>query len=152
MNIISNKNERTRFLKFAVVGAFGAVVDFGIFNFLTGLLVFNPILASTISFSVAVISNYLFNRIWTFPDSRNKKFGSQLTQFTMVSLVGLGIRALSFTPLEKFVTSISTNLIPQPFFISIKAVGYNLTLALLILIVMFWNFFANRYWTYNDVK
>ena len=152
MNIISNKNERTRFLKFAVVGAFGAVVDFGIFNLLTGLLVFNPILASTISFSVAVISNYLFNRIWTFPDLRNKKFGSQLTQFTMVSLVGLGIRALSFTPLEKFVTSISTNLIPQPFFISTKAVGYNLTLALLILIVMFWNFFANRYWTYNDVK
>jgi putative flippase GtrA len=27
----------------------------------------------------------------------------------------------------------------------------NITLALAIVIVMFWNFFVNRYWTYRDV-
>jgi putative flippase GtrA len=28
----------------------------------------------------------------------------------------------------------------------------NLTLALAVGIVMLWNFFVNRYWTYNDVN
>jgi putative flippase GtrA len=30
--------------------------------------------------------------------------------------------------------------------------GENLTLAIAVLIVLFWNFFVNRYWTYNDVE
>jgi putative flippase GtrA len=29
--------------------------------------------------------------------------------------------------------------------------GKNLALALAVGIVMFWNFFVNRYWTYSDV-
>jgi len=28
----------------------------------------------------------------------------------------------------------------------------NFTLAVAVVIVMFWNFFANRYWTYSDVE
>jgi putative flippase GtrA len=27
----------------------------------------------------------------------------------------------------------------------------NITLAIAVIVVMFWNFFVNRYWTYNDV-
>jgi putative flippase GtrA len=27
----------------------------------------------------------------------------------------------------------------------------NFTLAVAVLVVMFWNFFVNRYWTYSDV-
>jgi putative flippase GtrA len=30
-------------------------------------------------------------------------------------------------------------------------VSQNLSLAASILIILFWNFFANRIWTYNDV-
>ncbi|MCZ2289154.1 MAG: hypothetical protein LC138_09995, partial [Anaerolineales bacterium] len=30
-------------------------------------------------------------------------------------------------------------------------IGHNAALALAIGIVMLWNYFANRYWTYNDV-
>jgi putative flippase GtrA len=30
-------------------------------------------------------------------------------------------------------------------------IGKNLSLMLAVGIVMFWNFFVNRYWTYNDV-
>ncbi|MRR32133.1 hypothetical protein EG834_17810 [bacterium] len=32
-----------------------------------------------------------------------------------------------------------------------ETVAKNLTLALAVGIVLLWNFFANRYWTYNDV-
>ena len=30
--------------------------------------------------------------------------------------------------------------------------GENAALAVSVVVVMFWNFFANRYWTYNDVE
>jgi hypothetical protein len=30
-------------------------------------------------------------------------------------------------------------------------VGHNAALAIAIGIVMLWNYFANRYWTYNDI-
>jgi hypothetical protein len=29
--------------------------------------------------------------------------------------------------------------------------GNNAALAVAVVLVMFWNFFVNRYWTYNDV-
>jgi putative flippase GtrA len=33
-----------------------------------------------------------------------------------------------------------------------ERIGENMALALSVLVVMFWNFFVNRYWTYNDVE
>ena len=35
--------------------------------------------------------------------------------------------------------------------LSPELLAKNLTLALAVGIVMLWNFFVNRYWTYNDV-
>ena len=32
MTILTNQQERTRFLRFSAVGAFGALVDFSVFN------------------------------------------------------------------------------------------------------------------------
>ncbi len=37
--ILTNSQERTRFLKFMAVGAFGALVDFGIANLLAHFLI-----------------------------------------------------------------------------------------------------------------
>ncbi len=33
-----------------------------------------------------------------------------------------------------------------------ELLGDNLAVAFAVGIVMFWNFFINRYWTYNDVE
>jgi putative flippase GtrA len=150
--IISNRKEQKRFIKFGLVGAFGALIDFGVFNVLIHLIKFRPINASIISFICAVISNFLLNRFWTYPDSRTKRFRRQFLQFSMVSIVGLGIRSLLFGPLEKIFLSIADDLIPVTFVLSPEFFGYNFTLAVLILIVMLWNFFANRFWTFNDVS
>lgn len=150
--IISNRREQKRFIKFGIVGAFGAVIDFGIFNLLIHFMKFRPLHASVISFICAVVSNFLLNRYWTFPDSRSKRFRQQFIQFFLVSIVGLGIRSILFNPLEKIFLSVTNDIIPVNFFVTSEFIGYNLTLALLILIVMFWNFFANRFWTYNDVS
>ena len=149
--ITANSKERTRFLKFATVGAIGAVIDFGIFNFLTLLNLVSPIVASVISFIVAVISNFLGNRYWTYPDSRSKSIGRQGTQFVLVSLVGLIIRTPLFAFLEIVFINLGKRIIP-PNTISPIFVGHNLALASAIIVVMLWNFLANRLWTYSDVS
>lgn len=152
MSFLVDKKERTRFIKFALVGSIGAVIDFGIFNLIVHFSPIKALYASIISFVAAVISNFLWNRFWTYPDSRNKNLSSQLSQFVIVSVVGLLIRAVTFTPLENVIFGLISKIFKASFVIPPITIGHNITLAILIIVVMFWNFFANRYWTYNDVK
>lgn len=143
--------ERGRFLRFAAVGAMGAVVDFGIFNLLATTKTMPAIWASVVSFIFAVLSNFTWNRYWTYPDSRTKPIGRQVFQFTIVSLIGLAIRTPLFAWLEKLLTELAALWLPN-FFLTSTFIGHNVSLAIAVLVVMAWNFIANRYWTYNDVE
>ncbi len=140
--------EAERFLKFAVVGTIGFIVDFGLLFFLKEFVgLESTVLANTISFSAAVVSNFTFNRFWTYPDSRTKKLGSQLIQFTMVSLIGLLINDLIVHFLEhpfQLLVDSSLTFLPVAGYIPAKVVA--------TIVVLFWNFFVNRRWTYNDVQ
>ncbi len=148
--IITDPTERTRFLKFMVVGVFGAVIDFGVANLLSHFLDMPLVYAGTISFTCAVISNFIWNRYWTYPDSRSRQLHHQLGMFFIVNVVGVAIRIpiLHFAepPLITFFTR--ARLLPS---FSPEFLARNLTLAIAVGIVMLWNFFVNRYWTYNDV-
>jgi putative flippase GtrA len=169
-----NEREAERFFKFAMVGVIGFIVDFGIFNlslrpfelvldsgtglhnFFVGLglndeqtVSLARTFASTLSFIAAIISNFLWNRYWTYPDSRSRSVRRQLAQFTAVSVAGILIRIpiITYThaPFTELVAAI-----PALEAYSVR-IGDNLALVLAVLVVMFWNFFVNRYWTYNDV-
>ena len=144
--------ERERFLRFAVVGIIGAVVDFGVFNLLTSLLRVKPVWASVLSFAAAVCSNFTWNRYWTYPDSRSKRISQQVIQFGIISLVGLAIRTPLFVRLERPLTDWFAFLQLPVGSLSPEFLGHNLALAIAVLVVMFWNFFINRYWTYSDVQ
>ncbi len=149
--ILTNPRERSRFLRFMMVGAVGTIIDFGVSNLLIHVFGFSLVLAGSISFICAVFSNFTLNRYWTYPDSRTKAIHHQLAQFTLVSVIGLGIRVVTLAILEPIVYGfVQTTSIP--FDLSAKVVADNLTLALAIAIVTLWNFFANRYWTYSDVE
>lgn len=154
MILIENSRERGRFMRFAVVGVIGAVVDFGVMNLLVNVAGVDFILAGAISFICAIISNFTWNRFWTYPDSRSKRIRYQMIQFTIVSVIGLIIRvpilAMLEPPLIDLMINVSRDLsvtLLDPVFIA-----HNVTLAVAVIIVMFWNFFANRYWTYSDVE
>lgn len=150
--ILTNPQERSRFLKFALVGTIGAVIDFGTFNILVNFGHLRAVYASMISFTAAVISNFLWNRFWTYPDSRTKNLTTQLVQFFLVNLVGLGIRTPLFAWLEGVLIAWLKPVVPSGFFLSPVFIGHNVSLAVAVLVVMMWNFFANRFWTYNDVS
>jgi len=151
--IITNPKERTRFIRFAVVGAIGAVIDFGVFNFLTSIVRILPVIASMISFAAAVNSNFTWNRFWTYPDSRSKPVYKQLTLFAFINTVGLTIRTPIFAFLEIKLPAwfiklgFSDHSIFTPEFLA-----HNFALATAVIVVMFWNFSANRYLTYNDIQ
>jgi putative flippase GtrA len=152
-SIITNPRERSRFLRFATVGIIGAVVDFGTFNLLTSFVGMSAVLASVFSFTAAIISNFTWNRYWTYPDSRSKPITRQLFQFSVVSIVGLLIRTPLIAFLEPFFLNIFTGYSFLPIgFISAKILADNLALAIAVIVVMFWNFFINRNWTYSDIE
>lgn len=152
MNVIKNPRERERFLKFAIVGAFGAVVDFGSFHLLMSLIGLAAEWAQAVSFTLAIISNFIWNRLWTYPDSRSKPVSSQLFTFFLVNLVGLAVRTPIFTTLEGPFRNLFDNLSFIPVWIlTADRLGYTFALGVAVVVVMFWNFFINRVWTYNDV-
>lgn len=152
-NVLANRRERERFYRFAVVGVIGAVVDFGVFNLLTAFTRLPAVWASVISFAAAVISNFTWNRLWIYPDSRSKRMSQQIIQFTIISVVGLAIRTPLFVrlegPLQNFFEFLH---IPVLYLFTPRFLGHNLALAISVLVVMLWNFFVNRYWTYSDVQ
>jgi putative flippase GtrA len=148
--IITNSRERTRFMKFMVVGIIGAVVDFGIMNLLSKLLGMILVFAGSISFICAIVSNFFWNRYWTYPDSRSHSIHNQLFMFFIVNVAGLAIRVPILRFLEPPLRTSFQNLGRQlP--LSPEFLAKNFTLAVAVGVVMLWNFFINRYWTYNDV-
>ena len=165
MTLVNTKAQRelTRFYRFSVVGVIGAVVDFGTFNLLHSLLGINGTIAQGISFCAAVVSNFIWNRFWTYPDSRSKPIVGQLIQFTAVNFVGLLIRTPVFNLLQEPMTGFADSVLSlwpaeippgADSFLALPAeiVGSNLALAIAVLIVLIWNFTINRIWTYSDVQ
>lgn len=159
--------EVERFLKFAVVGVIGAVVDFGTLFILQASVIpptsaLNVIAATTLAFIAAIISNFVWNRFWTYPDSRSRSVRRQLALFTFISVMGwLGrtlwialsyawLGALLLPLLLPEIRLLRPGYVPSP--TAEAKLGTIAAQLIGVIIVMFWNFFANRYWTYNDVR
>jgi len=154
--------ELERFLKFATVGIVGALLDFVVLNILLVTILpatqpINVAIATTIAFVTAVSSNFFWNRIWTYPDSRSRSLRRQLTQFFVVSFFGWFARlvwvTVSYVAMGFFIVGLIHAILPQ-FSVDLdatKRIGSNFSLLIAIVVVMIWNFFVNRYWTYSDV-
>lgn len=152
--------EIERFLKFVVVGTIGAVIDIGINNILLKTVLVPKdasdvtpfIIAGAISFTVAVISNFIWNRYWTYPDSRSRSLPRHLLQFFLVNLVGFGIRTLMLKYLPPVYGNVISGIFHNIGNSTLTFLAGNGVLVSALAVVMLWNFFVNRYWTYNDVK
>ena len=154
--------EVERFIKFGFVGLLGFTIDFGTVAILQfTILPANSgqyvALVSSVAFVLAVCSNFVWNRLWTYPDSRSFSLRRQLTQFAIVSVIGLAIRNLWLASTYEFLGEQSTSVIQSldagysPQLLDQNNLGTLIALCFGVVIVMFWNFLANRYWTYNDV-
>jgi putative flippase GtrA len=86
-----------------------------------------------------VVSNFVWNRLWTFPESRERRLLPQLVQFSLVSLGGYAINQVIFLGLDSL------------YFHVWGTLGYNISKAIAIVVVLFWNFGMNRVWTYRGI-
>ena len=143
------RKEAKRFIKFATVGAAGAVTDFTILNVLIQVAGFAEWQANVVSFTAAVIQNFFLNRRWTFPESQDRHAGKQLGKFVLVSVVGLGINMLVFLVIHHGLEAWWINLIGQDHLGF--TISYNFAKLFAIGVVLFWNFAANRLWTYRGL-
>ena len=100
----------------------------------------NLLVANTISVSAAILSNFTWNRLWTFPGSRTRKKRKQLPQFALVNFIGLIINNIIVVGVD----ALLINYIGEPW-------SYNIAKAVAIVIVLFWNFGVNRLWTYRGL-
>ncbi len=154
----NNRKELARFLKFCVVGVTGTAVDFGTLNLLIQLFGFSKILANTCSFSLALLNNFIWNRLWVYPETRGEPLLGQFAQFTVVNIAGWAINTSIFYGADRWVWG-EAGLLAGPVSALALAIGirhfdlaYNLAKALATGVVLFWNFFVNRVWTFRHVK
>jgi len=119
-----------KFLKFSIVGFSGIFIDFGFTYLLKQKLNVHKYVANSTGFVLATISNYYFNRIWTFKNTQTTAL-VQFEKFFIIALVGL----------------IISNLLIYIFNDKLK---YNFWICKLstIVLVSFWNFFANYIYTF----
>ncbi len=165
----SKAKEVERFLKFAVVGLIGAVIDSSTLFVLQATILpptlqnpdWNVAVAQTIAFIAAISSNYIWNRFWTYPDSRSRSWRRQMGQFATINFVGWVGRSIWITTIhDPLGRALMPILLPEiqmfrPGYVPSETAEAKLgTMAAWLIgvtVVMIWNFFANRYWTYNDV-
>ena len=87
-------------VRFGVVGLVGVVVDVGIFNLLRltvlapELIHEGPVIAKVISTSIAIVTNWIGNRYWTFGSMRRSHVLREGLEFALVSVGGMGIALL----------------------------------------------------------
>ncbi len=132
--IESNRKLLVRFFRWSVVGAIGAVVDYTILITLVEWVGVYPLFAQAISFTCAVVNNYILNRTWTFGDIKHRGPAVQFMQFFIVSVLGLLTRTVIFYILFDWLN-----------------VWYIVATAIAIVVVLVWNFFANLAWTFREV-
>lgn len=133
-----------QFGKFVIVGVVNTGIDFAVLNllmFLTGITTsWYFSLFKGISFIAAVINSYFLNKFWTFKERKTTELGSQMTQFFIVSLIGLGINV--------FVASSVVNLLPRPSFIS-STLWANIGTLTATGVALIWNFIGYRVFVFK---
>lgn len=121
------------FIKFALVGLSGVIVNLGVFTLLLQANV-NKYLASPISIEVSIITNFLLNNYWTFRWRKSQdRVRIKGLKFNMVSLVSLAVSYSTFVMLSL--------LFPETNPVVHQLIG--------IAPAMFINYFLNSYWTFR---
>lgn len=93
-SLMKRKGELLRFIKFCLVGLSGVLVNMGLLWLLTEFAGLFYLLSAAIGIETSIVSNFVLNDFFTFPDRRStgvKSALSRLAKFNVVSLGGLGI-------------------------------------------------------------
>ena len=119
------------FIKYSVVGTSGTIVDVASLFVFIEYFALPLLLATTISFMLSVVNNFVLNKIWTFKNT-SSNYRKLFIKFLIVSCGGLCITNVAM-------------------YIQVEWMDVWYIYAKLItsVIVLSWNFLANKYWTFH---
>jgi len=116
---------------FAGIGAIGTSGHYATLIMLVQLMNVDPVLATTIGFTVGALINYVLNYRITF--NSNKRHREALTKFLTVAGIGAAVNGS--------IMSMG---------VRIFDVNYMITQLFSTAIVLVFNFMANKYWTFYE--
>ncbi len=127
----------TRFLS---VGVICTLVDLVAFLLIRGLLGLPTLPANILSYSLGIVVSFWLNRSWTFAATAHQAVGRQFVRFLLVSLSALVLNTGVVLGLETLLANMH----------GLSQADYLLAKAVATVIGVFWNFCANRYWTFRE--
>ena len=113
-------------LRFAVAGAVGFVIDYGLMVLLVQKFHMHYLLATALAFLVSVIANYLLCAYWVFKGADTKSGGVK-AGFILTSVIGLGLN-------EVFML----------LFVDALHIHYAIAKLIAVVLVMIWNYISKR--------
>lgn len=129
-DIIIDQEFFGKLIRFGMVGFSGVFIDVGITWICREKLRLSKYVSSSIGFTLATVSNYLFNHYWTFKKNNPAEI-MEFGRFFFVALIGL----------------LLSNLIIYLLADKLK-LNFYLAKCVAIVIVSFWNFMANYFYTF----
>lgn len=128
-----------RFIKFCIVGASGVGVNFGVFWLLHSQFNVYDLIANPIAIEISILSNFLFNDIWTWGDRRQIGIKALLGRLVRYHVVTSAVAALT----DMLALWVLTRFFEMNPYIA-KAIGIGLGTVL--------NFTLNHFWTFRQKK
>ena len=139
-------------VKFGIVGASSTIINLVVLYVMLRLVHghwYDRYIDTTVAFLVSVVNGYYWNRRWTFRSAPARAVHTQFTQFVLINLVGLGLDWLFIllisSPLERELRLIESGWPPD----KIERVAVLAAQLIATAVIVFWNFFANRHWTFK---
>jgi len=135
-----------QFGKFVLVGVLNTFVDWATlnlllfvthFSFVTG---FGYSLIKGVSFVVATINSYYWNKFWTFKSVERKKDPAEFLQFLAVSIVGFVINVS--------VATVVVNLVKRPLNVT-PEIWATIGAMIATIFGMLWNFFGYKIFVFK---
>lgn len=128
-------NDPGRFLRFALVGGSGVLVNSAIFVALSEWAGLDYRLAAPLATEIAILSNFTLNRLWTFADAGPAPLSTRLRRYHLTAFGGFVVHYLTLIALvelgawEKWLANVAG-----------------------IAIGMAWNYVLNVKWAWRRVK
>lgn len=124
-----------QFIRFCLIGVVSFCIDFGVYFIFTRFVGLYYILSGFLSFMVAVTFSFFANRAWTFKVASEVENKLQALKFFLTSSIGIAINLSLFYLVVDFLH------------------WYDLPAKIaMTVLVVFFNFSLNKFWTFKGVK
>lgn len=127
---------KNRLVKYSIVGVTGTFIDLFLLYILVDIFSYSVISSAIVSFVFASTNNFLINQLWTFRDNLegelDKTYQVRYIKFMIISIIGL-----CFTVFLMYV------------FNTIFLIWYILAKIMTSVVVLLWNYYANKNWTFR---